>query len=34
VQLGGEKIGDLQAAVDLRPGDILRLDKTRAVRVQ
>jgi len=34
VQLGGEKIRDLQAAVDLRPGDILRLDKTRAVRVQ
>ena len=34
VQLGGEKIRDLQAAVDLQPGDILRLDKTRAVRVQ
>ncbi len=34
VQLGGEKIRDLQAEVVLRPGDVLRLDKTRAVRVQ
>jgi len=34
VQLGGEKIRDLQADVALKPGDILRLDKTRAVRVR
>ena len=34
VQLGGEKIRDLQAEVTLRPGDILRLDKTHAVRVR
>ena len=33
VQLGGEKIRDLQAEVALQPGDVLRLDKTRAVRV-
>ncbi len=33
VQLGGEKIRALQAEVALQPGDILRLDKTRAVRV-
>ena len=34
VQLQGEKIRDLQAAVVLQPGDIFRLDKTRAVRVR
>ena len=33
VQFRGEKIQDLQAEVALQPGDILRLDKTRAVRV-
>jgi tyrosyl-tRNA synthetase len=33
VQLRGEKISDLQAAISLQPGEILRLDKTRAVRV-
>jgi tyrosyl-tRNA synthetase len=34
VQLRGEKIRDLQAEVALTPGDVLRLDKTRAVRVR
>ena len=34
VQLRGEKIRDPQAKVGLQPGDILRLDKTRAVRVK
>ncbi len=34
VQLNGEKIRDRQAAVALEPGDVLRLDKTRAVRVE
>ena len=34
VQLRGEKIRDPQAQVKLRSGDVLRLDKTRAVRVQ
>ena len=34
VQLGGEKIRDLQAEITLRSGDILRLDKTRAVRIR
>lgn len=34
VQLDGEKLRDPQAAVTLRSGGILRLDKTRAVRVQ
>jgi tyrosyl-tRNA synthetase len=34
VQLRGEKIRDPQAKVALQPGDILRLDKTRAVRVK
>ncbi len=34
VQLRGEKIRDLQVEVALQPGDILRLDKTRAVRVR
>jgi tyrosyl-tRNA synthetase len=33
VQLGGNKISDLKAQIVLQPGDILRLDKTRAVRV-
>ncbi len=33
VQLAGEKLRDPQAMVTLRAGDILRLDKTRAVRV-
>ncbi len=34
VQLQGEKIRDPQAEITLVPGDVLRLDKTRAVRVQ
>ncbi|MGH8093910.1 MAG: tyrosine--tRNA ligase [Chthoniobacterales bacterium] len=34
VQLRGEKIRDLQADIFLQPGDILRLDKTRAVRLR
>ncbi len=34
VQLGGEKIRDPQAETILRSGDILRLDKTRAVRIK
>lgn len=34
VQLRSEKIYDLQAEVALDPGDILRLDKTRAVRIK
>ena len=33
VQLNGEKIRDPQLTVSLQAGDILRLDKTRAVRV-
>src|SRR5205085_1237836 len=33
VQLDGEKITDPNAAVPLRPGQILRLDKTHAVRI-
>jgi tyrosyl-tRNA synthetase len=34
VQLGGEKLRDPQAAVTLQTGDLLRLDKTRAVRIK
>jgi tyrosyl-tRNA synthetase len=34
VQLRGEKIRDVQAELSLHSGEILRLDKTRAVRVQ
>jgi len=34
VQLRGEKIRDPQAEVALQSGDVLRLDKTRAVRVR
>lgn len=34
VQLGGEKIRDLKTEIILRSGDILRLDKTRAVRIR
>ena len=34
VQLGGEKLRDVQATVTLQPGDVLRLDKTRAVRIK
>ena len=34
VQLRGEKIGDLQAEIALQAGDVLRLDKRHAVRVQ
>ena len=34
VQLDGEKIRDLQAALELAPGQVLRLDKTRAVRIK
>jgi tyrosyl-tRNA synthetase len=33
VQLRGEKIADPKYAPSLKPGDVLRLDKTRAVRV-
>jgi len=33
VQLNGEKITDPKATPSLNPGDVLRLDKTRAVRV-
>jgi hypothetical protein len=33
VQLDGEKIVDPKSSVSLRPGQILRLDKTHAVRV-
>ncbi len=34
VQVGGEKLLDLQTAPTLHPGDVLRLDKTRAVRIK
>jgi tyrosyl-tRNA synthetase len=34
IQLNGEKIRDPQAPIRLQSGDILRLDKTRAVRVK
>ena len=34
IQLRGEKIRDLKAKVSLSPGDVLRLDKTRAVRIK
>ncbi len=34
VQLRGEKIHDLQGQVTLAQGDVLRLDKTRAVRIR
>lgn len=34
VQLGGEKIRNPQTALILQPGDILRLDKTRAIRIK
>ena len=34
VQLAGEKLRDPQAELTLQKGDILRLDKTRAVRVR
>jgi tyrosyl-tRNA synthetase len=34
VQLRGEKIRDAQAGIALQTGDVLRLDKTRAVRVK
>ena len=33
VQLRGEKISDSKAAPDFQPGDVLRLDKTHAVRI-
>jgi tyrosyl-tRNA synthetase len=33
IQLNGEKITDPKAVPVLNPGDVLRLDKTRAVRV-
>ena len=33
VQLRGEKITDPKAAPGLQPGDVLKLDKTRAVRI-
>jgi tyrosyl-tRNA synthetase len=34
VQLNGEKITDPKATPDFRNGDVLRLDKTRAVRLE
>ncbi len=34
VQLGGEKLQDPKAETTLRPDDVLRLDKTRAVRIK
>jgi tyrosyl-tRNA synthetase len=33
VQLNGEKLRDPKATVELKPGQVLRLDKTRAVRI-
>ena len=33
VQLNGEKLRDPKAAVELQPGQVLRLDKTHAVRI-
>lgn len=33
VQLGGEKVSDVKATISLRDGQVLRLDKTRAVRI-
>lgn len=33
VQLHGEKIVDAKATVSLQPGEVLKLDKTRAIRV-
>jgi len=33
IQLDGEKLQDPKAILDLRPGQVLRLDKTRAVRI-
>ena len=33
VQLDGEKLRDPKATLQLRAGQILRLDKTRAVRI-
>jgi tyrosyl-tRNA synthetase len=33
IQLDGEKLRDPKAILDLRPGQVLRLDKTRAVRI-
>jgi tyrosyl-tRNA synthetase len=33
IQLDGEKLRDPKATVELRPGQVLRLDKTRAVRI-
>ena len=33
VQVDGEKITDPKAQLSLRPGQVLRLDKTRAVRI-
>ena len=34
VQVGGEKVRDLQADLTLKSGEVLRLDKTRAVRIK
>lgn len=34
VQLDGEKVADPKASLSLKPGQILRLDKTHAVRVE
>jgi tyrosyl-tRNA synthetase len=33
VQLNGEKLRDPKATVEMAPGQVLRLDKTRAVRI-
>jgi tyrosyl-tRNA synthetase len=34
IQLNGEKLRDPKATVELQPGQILRLDKTHAVRIK
>ena len=34
VQLDGQKIVDPKAAISLKPGQVLRLDKTHAVRIK
>ena len=34
IQLEGEKVKDMKAILDLRSGQVLRLDKTHAVRIQ
>jgi tyrosyl-tRNA synthetase len=34
IQLNGEKLRDPKAAMELKPGEVLRLDKTHAVRIK